>query len=67
MQVFDMTIKIYAETQQDVDDCRNAIHQFIEDNRQEGRAVTAKKVADALPRWKSNPFVHMGIVNFLNK
>lgn len=67
MKVYEMTVKIYAETQQEVDECRSVIHQFVEDNRLEGRAVTAKKIANALPRWKSNPIVYAGIVNFLNK
>lgn len=67
MQAFEMKIYVYAETQQEVDDCRKAIHQFIEDNRLEGRAVTAKKLSEALPRWKNNALVRAGIINFLNK
>lgn len=67
MQAFEMKIHIYADTQQEVDDCRKAIYQFIEDNRMEGRAVTAKKISEALPKWKSNPLVRAGIINFLNK
>lgn len=67
MQAFEMKLYIYAETPQEVDECRKAIHQFIEDNRLEGRAVTAKKISEALPKWKNNPLVRAGIINFLNK
>ena len=52
-------------TQEEVDECRKSVHQFIEENRQEGRAVTASKLATALSRWKSNALVKMGIINFL--
>lgn len=67
MQAFEMKVFIYAENQIEVEDCRKAIHQFIEENRQEGRAVTAKKISEALPRWKTNMLVKAGIINFLNK
>lgn len=67
MQAFEMKVFIYAENQTEVEDCRKAIHQFIEENRQEGRAVTAKKISEALPRWKTNMLVKAGIINFLNK
>lgn len=67
MQPFLMQIYIYADSQDEVNSCQKAIHQFIEDNRLEGRAVTAKKVAEAMPRWKENGLVKMGIVNFLNR
>lgn len=65
MLPFKIDFYIYAETQEEVDECRNAVHKFIEENRQEGRAVTAKKLTNALSRWKSNTLVKMGIINFL--
>lgn len=48
------------------EECRKAVHAFIEENRKEGRAVTASKLTTALGRWKSNMFVKAGIINFLN-
>ena len=66
MQAFEMQLFIYAETEQEVEECRKAVHAFIEENRKEGRAVTASKLTTALGRWKSNMFVKAGIINFLN-
>lgn len=57
MQAFEMKLFIYAETEQEVEECRKAVHAFIEENRKEGRAVTASKLTTALGRWKSNMFV----------
>lgn len=65
MKPYKIDFYIYAETQEEVDECRKSVHQFIEENRQEGRAVTASKLATALSRWKSNALVKMGIINFL--
>lgn len=56
---------LYAENQKEVEDFVKAAHAFIEENRLEGRAVTAAKLSEALPKWKSNPFVRGGIINFL--
>lgn len=67
MQPFEMKVYVYANTPEEVDECRKAIHQFIEENRLEGRAVTASKISQALSRWKSNALVRAGIINFLNK
>lgn len=67
MQAFEMKIYIYADSPEEVEECRRAIHQFIEENRLEGRAVTAKKISEALPKWKTNMLVKAGIINFLNK
>ena len=67
MQVFEMPIYIYADNQQEVDECRKAVISFIDENRAEGRAVTAKNLSTALSHWKDNMLVKAGIINFLNK
>ena len=67
MQVFEMPIYIYADNQQEVDECRKAVISFIDEIRAEGRAVTAKKLSTALSHWKDNMLVKAGIINFLNK
>lgn len=65
MQPYKIDFYIYAESQEEIEECRQAIHTFIEENRSEGRAVTAKKLSTALSRWKDNMLVKMGIINFL--
>lgn len=62
-----MEIYIYADSPEEVDACRKAIHAFIEENRQQGRAITARKLTEALSKWKSNAIVKAGIINFLNR
>lgn len=59
------SLYLYAENQKEIEDFVKAAHAFIEEQRLEGRAVTAAKLAEALPKWKSNPFVKNGIINFL--
>ena len=47
MQVFEMPIYIYADNQQEVDECRKAVISFIDENRAEGRAATPSEAAVA--------------------
>lgn len=46
MQAFEMKLFIYAETEQEVEECRKAVHAFIEENRKEGRAVILRNKND---------------------
>lgn len=65
MKGFPITFNIYAENQEEADDARSAIVEFIDEHRLEGRAVTAQKVSKAIRNWrKSNPFVRDKIINY---
>lgn len=64
---FEMKFFIYAEDEQEVKTACKAVYDFIEENRKEGRVMTAKKLSDALLHWKDNFLVKTGIINFLNK
>lgn len=57
MQGFRIEFNIYAESQAEADEAANAIKGFITANAQEGRAVTAKKITEAMNRWSNNFFV----------
>lgn len=63
---FPLTFNIYAENEQEVEDCRMAIVAFIGMHASQCRAVTAKKVAQALSNWDKNPFVKGRIIDYLN-
>lgn len=67
LKPFELKVFIYAEDEQEVKDVAKAVYDFIEENRQEGRVMTAKKLAEALSHWKDNFLVKTGIINFLNK
>lgn len=62
MQVFPITIKIYAENEQEADAARHALGGFIDDMGQLGIAVTGNKIAEAVPQWKKNSFVKNQII-----
>lgn len=61
---FPVTFNIYAETQEEAEDCRMAIIAFIGYHASQCRAVTAKKVAQALSNWDKNPIVKSQIINY---
>lgn len=61
---FPLQFNIYAENEQEVEDCRTAIVAFIGLHASQCRAVTAKKVAQALSNWDKNPFVKGRIIEY---
>lgn len=61
---FPLSFQLYAHNEQEVEQCRQAIINFINQHRQEGRAVTANKVAHAVSSWQSNPIVKNQIINY---
>ena len=54
-----MKIYVYADSIEEVEQCRSAIHNFISDQRQQGRAVTAKKITEALTKFGNNPLLNI--------
>ena len=66
MKGFELKFNIYAENEAEVAEARNAIVSFINANADEGRAITARKVADVVPKWRTNPFVKQQIVNLFS-
>lgn len=59
---------IWAESQQEVDEMRMALIEFINEHGKQGRYVTAKKVTEAVRGWKNNAIVKNKIVeHFKNK
>lgn len=61
---FPLTFNIYAENDEEVEDCRKAIIAFIGEHASQCRAVTAKKVAHAIKNWDKNPIVKNQIINY---
>ena len=61
---FPLTFNIYAENEEDVEECRKAIISFIGLHASQCRAVTAKKVAQAINNWDKNPIVRNQIINY---
>ena len=63
MKVYQLNTPIYAESESEVMELRNAIVAFINDHRKHGRAVSARKVTEAIRNWDSNIIVKNRIIN----
>ena len=61
---FPLQFNIYAMDEQEVEECREAIVKFIGHHASQCRAVTAKKVAQALSNWDKNVLVKNHIINY---
>lgn len=57
MEGYKIEFNVYAENQQEADEAAETIKRFISAQAQEGRAVTAKKISEAVTRWGNNFFV----------
>lgn len=61
---FPIHFNIYAESEQEAEECRAAIIAFIGLHASQCRAVTASKVAQAVKNWDKNPIVKNRIINY---
>ena len=57
MQGFEVKFNVYANSQDEADLATDAIKSFIGAKAQQGIAVTAAKIAEAVSRYKDNYFV----------
>ena len=68
MKVFPITVKIYAEDEQEAERARHALGAFVDQMGQIGIMVTGNKIADGMSRWDKNVFVKSRIIeHFKNK
>ena len=61
---FPIQFQIYAENEAEVEEARMAIIAFIGYHASQCRAVTAKKVAQALSNWDKNFIVKNKIIEY---
>jgi hypothetical protein len=67
LQGYPITFNIYAESQQEAEEARMAIIAFIGLHASQCRAVTAKKIAQALSNWDKNPIVKNRIIDYFKR
>ena len=67
MQVFPITIKIYAENEQEAEAARHALGGFVDALGKQGIPVTGNKIAEGIARWDKNPFVKSQIIKHFKK
>ena len=63
MKVFPITIKIYAEDEQEAENARHALGSFVDQLGQMGIMVTGNKIAKAVPKWDKNILVKNQIIS----
>ena len=64
---FPLSFNIYAESEKEVEDCKAAIIAFIGHHASQCRAVTAKKVTQAISNWDKNQIVKNRIIQFFTE
>lgn len=64
MKGYPITFNIYADSEQEAEEARMALVAFIGQHAQQGRAVTGRKIAQAVSNWDKNPIVKSQIINF---
>lgn len=67
MNVYNITVPIYAESEQEAMAAQQALFDFVNRYRERNVAVTGNKVAAALQNLESNPFIKSQIDKFLTK
>ena len=66
LQGFPIQFEIYAHNEQEVEVLRFVITEFIRIHAEQGRAVSATKVTEALRDWDKNPIIKNRIISYLN-
>ena len=63
MNVYPITIKIYANDEQEAQRAQHALGQFVNEMGALGIPVTGNKIAEAVPQWNKNILVKNQIIN----
>ena len=67
MNVYPITIKIFADDEYEAQEAQKALGQFVNDMCGLGIRVTGNKIADVVPRWKENAFIRNKIIDHFKK
>lgn len=67
MEIRNISFNIYANSDEEAERGRKAIIQFINIMGQNGAAVSGNKIADAVSRLNSSPFVASQIIKFFKQ
>ena len=62
-----ITFNIYADSEEEAERGRKAIIQFINIVGQQGAKVSGDKIAEAVAKLQSSPFIASQIINFFKK
>lgn len=66
-EIRNISFNIYAKDDEEAEKGRRAIIRFINIMGQHGAKVSGDKIADAVSRLNSNPFITSQIINFFKQ
>ena len=66
-EVRNISFNIYADSDEEAEKGRKAIIQFINIMGQHGAMVSGDKIAEAVAKLNSSPFIASQIINFFKK
>jgi hypothetical protein len=58
MKPYKVTLYVYASNEQEVKELEQHLYEFVDSKRKSGIAVTAKKLSQAIQKFKNNYFVN---------
>lgn len=67
MRLYNITIPVYADSDEQAQQASEQLVQFVAEVKANGRAVTAKGMADAAGKWQSNALVKNEILRHFPK
>lgn len=65
MKGYEIKFNIYADSEEEAAEAQKAIIGFISQHAKDGRAVTGRKIVNALSSWDKNMFVRHQVINYL--
>ena len=67
MRLYNVTIPVYADNEEDAQRAANALAAFVSEVKTQGRAVTARGVTEAAGKWQRNAIVKNEILKYFPK
>lgn len=67
MEIYNITVPIYALSKEEAESAQNALHSFVENYRNKNIAVTGSKIVHALSSLENNGFISIQVENFFRK
>jgi len=67
MEGFTISFNIYANSADEAVKAQDAMKEFISLHAQQGTAVTATKIAEAVSKWKNSAFMRNQTTRFFNR
>lgn len=58
MKGFEVSFKVFANTQEEANKASEVLRKFVDDNARQGIAVTANKLVEAVSKFGNNVFVN---------